>query len=274
MGLYKEVDSSFFKRNWLLNQSYFDELASWNLDQSPSPIEGVILKGGHLIPKYYSHPGERFMGDIDILISDKQLYNWVNFLKEKGFKDITKDSWSANDFKKILLKKSDSLELVIELHTRLFFQEKKSSHWKGEISSPFPKLSYLCEEELFVHLCGHLAYQHTFLSLHWLYDIYLLVKSTQLDPKKIERKAKSAQVWRSCQIIALILKEKLNVNIPQELLPGPITSLLIGRLITDDFLIHAKRSPLRYFLIKHLTKDHLYQALIYDLSWLQQRRSE
>ncbi len=269
-GLYKDVDPCQFKRNWLLNQSYFDELSSWKL---PDSISGVILKGGHLIPTYYEHSGQRFMGDIDILVKSDDLSKWHKFLIQQGFADVTKDSWAANSFKKIYLKTSGALEHVIELHTRLFYQEKGSNQWIGQTPSPYPGLFYLGVDDLFVHLCGHLAYQHTFLSLHWFYDIFLLCKKSAISPSKVENRAREAQVWRSCQIIALLLNEKMGLSLPKELLPGKVIIFLTRWLINDDFLINPKKSALRYFLVKHLTKDHFYQALAYDLGWLRQRRS-
>lgn len=265
LGLYKDINSSAFKSHWMLNQAYFDELASWQL--SPS-LKGILLKGAHLLEHYYDELGERFMGDIDILIEKERLADWEQFLIAQGFEDITKETWKANDFKRLYLKHHQGLELVIELHTRLFYQEKVSSLWTKAITSPYSGLYYLSAENLFIHLCGHLAYQHTFISLHWLYDIYLFLdKEKNLDISHIKAQAKRAQVWRSVRIIAFLLKEHFSLSIDKKLLPPFIIRFLIKVLITPQFLWNPHAFRWRYLIVKHFTKDHLYQALAYDLGW-------
>ena len=62
-GLYKDNFPIEFKKNWLLNQAYLDEISSWKL---PQVLRGVLLKGDHLLNHYYSHIGQRFMGGIII----------------------------------------------------------------------------------------------------------------------------------------------------------------------------------------------------------------
>jgi hypothetical protein len=270
LGLYPEIDKRFFMSNWLLNQAYQDELKSWKL---PNDLDGVLLKGAHLISNYYPHIGQRFMGDIDILIENRQLEGWKYFLSTQGYREITPATWAANEFKNIFLKKSGSLELVIEIHTRLFYQETKYNKWDQHIESPYPGLYFLNPNYLFIHLCGHLAYQHTFLSLHWLYDIFLISQSESFNISMIKSKAKEAHVLRSCQIIAYILEKYLKLKTMIELKPIFPIRLLIDILISENFLKSPRSYPIRYLLIKHFTKDYFYHSLKYDIGWFLKKRT-
>ncbi len=267
-GLYSEQNVLTFKANWLLNQAYFDEIKSWIL---PDHLNGILLKGAHLLSHYYPDLGNRFMGDVDILVDKNQLEDWVTYLEKIGYQDITGPTWKANEFKRVLLKKSQTLELVIELHTRLFYQENLIK-WKTNPQELTSQLSFLSKEALFVHLCGHLAYQHTFLSLHWLYDIYLLIQKEQLEPHEVLSTAKKAHVLKSCKIISYLMYSRLKIKVDPILLPSKLIQILIDFIITDDFLIAPREHPIRYQLCKHFTKDFIHQALLYDLGWFRHKR--
>lgn len=263
-GLAKERLPQSFKRQWLLNQSYLDEIFSF----SP-PAPGTLLKGAHLLSQnYYDHPGKRFMGDVDILIAKEDWNTWRDFLLKNGYEDITKDTWEANNFKAIFLKKSGPLELAIELHTRLFFQEDHEFSWQKEKKGDY---FYLTTEDLFIHLCGHIAYQHTFISLHWLYDIYLLLQKENLNWSLTDERAKKAGVFQSCQIILWCMREHfLLKDLPRPKLSF-LTKKILQKFLTKEFLINPTDAPIVYQLIKHITKDKISQALTYDLLWVKNK---
>lgn len=264
-GLAPDQLKEEYKIQWLLNQAYLDEVSAWEV---PDGLEGTLLKGMDLISRgIYTHPGQRFMGDVDLLISKEKMAQWGNFLERIGYRDITKETWEANNFKKMFLKVSGTLELVIELHTRLFYQEEEDFSWQLVPHSQLSQFTTLTPEDLFIHLCGHLAYQHTFISLHWLYDIYLLVSQHELSWSLIRERAQKAQVLRSCQLVLKLLRDHFKLkNLPDLDIPS-IASFSCAKLITREFLIDPANYPNRYFLVKHLTKDHLSQALAYDLNW-------
>lgn len=263
-GLCQNQLSNDFKRQWLLNQAYLDELKELKI-----PCQAVLLKGIHLISEnIYPHLGMRFMGDVDILINKGDLDLCDFIFKKHGYRDITKGTWEANKFKKVYLKESHGLELVIELHTRLFYQEERGFKWESKPHPEFPDFELLTPEDLFIHLCGHLAYQHTFISLHWLYDIFLVVKHYQIDWEKVELRARQVHVLRSCQLILLLLKNYFGLkDLPDLGIPMPLSDFGT-KLISKKFLSDPHSFPKRYWLIKHLTKDHMKDALIYDFNWL------
>lgn len=205
------------------------------------------------------------MGDIDILIPANQLDAWSSHLKDKGLSLQDEDTWEANDFKRIFIaKKDNAIDLIsVELHTRLFYNEPISVNWAYK-SSPFPKLSFLKEEELFVHLCGHLAYQHSFINLQWLYDIALVSSRESLDWGKVQYLATNSRVYRSCELICIILdkyfgiKNKLNIGLHAK---------LASTILSKEFLCYPTNSKFRYFLVKIICKDSLWHSIKYHALW-------
>ncbi len=263
LGYFKESYPEQFKGQWVLNMAYIDLLKEIKV---PPHLSATILKGAHLINTVYPSEGLRFMGDVDLLISKDSMSDWKHYLTDIGFKDITGETWSANQFKSLHLRNQHGLELVIELHTRLFYQENADHEWET-LKATITPFNYLRDEDLFVHLCGHLGYQHTFISLHWLFDIYLLLKKADLDWEKVRVKARQANVWRSCEIIIELLKRHFQFKIQLPYNNSIYSRLMTRVLINEEFLCNSHSAKIRYFLIKHFCKDSLFQALTYDFNW-------
>lgn len=265
-GLLREVDDGWaYKQNWVKNSLHLDFSKSLAV---PDHLQGTLLKGIHLITETYDDIGHRFMGDIDILVQSDQIEAWCTFLKEKGFEEENEVTWQANDFKRVLsLQESeDSALITVELHTRLFYEEPLDFIWQTK-PSPFQNLSFLSNEDLFIHLCGHLAYQHTFLNLHWLYDIALFLKSQEtLDWIQIKNRAKKLHVYRSVEIICFIMNKYF--ELPTELEVKGIKEALFKTIISKRFLCDPTRSRLHYLMAKIICKDGLFSVFKYQFHWV------
>lgn len=266
-GLFKERFPQQFKAQWLHNKILHDELSTW---PSSHPSQGIILKGPHLLEDYYQEFGERFMGDIDLLVSQDEFENWAQFLIKQGFSPYKTSTWEGNDFKSLFRKTlANQIDIIVELHSRLFYQQERSLTPYSQPSRtlyPFYKLE---KEELFIHLCGHLAYQHNFISLHWLFDIVLLIDQDgpELDWIRVKILAAQYKVERSCKIICHLLNRDFQLPLPNVFKDLSLQDRLLLSLITPRFLSSQQRKPLRYWPIKHLIKDTLMDALIYDINW-------
>lgn len=271
LGYFKDTFPESFKSQWVLNLAYLELLNELKI---PKSLNATILKGAHLITHIYPSEGQRFMGDLDLLVSKESIDEWKQFLLNIGFIDITGETWSANQFKSLFLKNHYGLELVVELHTRLFYQEMSGHKWETQPSA-IEKFDYLKDEDLFVHLCGHLGYQHSFISLHWLLDIYLLLlKKVDFDWSSVKKKAIDAHVWRSCEIAIELVRNHFKLNIDLPFKPSIYTKLMTKVLINKKFLCRAQQTKYRYFFIKHFCKDSLIQAFIYDLKWWRHERKK
>lgn len=271
-GFFKDDYPREFKEQWLRNNLMLNELKNWPL---PHPSSATLLKGAHLITeKYYQHPGERFMGDIDLLIEEKMFEKWDHYLKSIGFTPYHSTSWEANEFKKLYLKElSPDFPFILELHFRLFYQQDQKTLLKTQEGQDLIAFQKLEKEECFVHLAGHLGYQHTFISFHWLIDIYLFLKKEShcLDWEYINSLSKKLHVQRSCRVICHLIKREFNIDSQMASTPLSLNERFLLQMISKKFLLHNNRQPFKYWVIKHLIKDNLKDALTYDFNWLKAR---
>jgi len=217
------------------------------------PLKGMALK-------IYANPGCRRMTDIDLLSDPTQIKDLEQILLDQGFRKIKTDKWKANDFKQVFWKDTDSLPVTVETHTRLFWQEKFD--WGSECIND----RSLTKEAMLVHLCGHLASQHTFASLHWLVDVDRFVRKngSELDWRKIWWLAEKAGVKKSVEVVLRTCEKYLctEVGLPLK------RHVFAERILTSEFLWDIGSHRSSYLLLKHALKEGISQALMYDLLWL------
>ena len=262
-GIFTEIYPSAYQKYWIINTNHLNVLKKEIL---PLELKACLLKGMHLVSSFYDDIGKRFMGDIDLLINNDDLEKWENSLISIGFEEVKEERWKANDFKKVFIRTKNGMDVAIEIHTRLFFQEEKSLQWD---MNPFlgKNISCLNREDLFIHLSGHLAYQHTFHSLNWLYDIALVVNKhrTEFNWEKVFKRARQARVYRSCRIVLCVLNTHFQIN---SVSFSIFEKLFVKLLVTSNFLKAPYQHKYRYLFIKTLIKDSLWQALKYNIGLL------
>ena len=259
------------KRQWHLNytyQSLLEELAPQFKKIHVSPI---ILKGLSLLEDYYSDIGSRSMSDIDLLINPRDLSRTIDILTKNGFKVISEQKWKANNHKVELNKISNGIELVIELHTCLFYH-CEDPVWETSPFSTFPFLKLAPDHNL-LYLCTHLGFQHSFLKLFWFLDIHLLISSCDnIDEEKIIEMAKKHQVYNSLLFSLSALKSEFKTPLGETFLKEMERfSSFKKSLLNRKFIIDPKKNYLKYLSIKHLCKDSLKESLSYDLGWFKDR---
>lgn len=258
-----------YKKQWIHNQVIHQELEAIGELLSRRGITATILKGAHLLLDLYPDLGSRFLSDIDLLISNNDIDVLEKTLTELGYSFKNQKKFHGNYFKRDYSKLIGNIEINIELHTKLFFH-LEDENWTKE-TTPYLNLNKLSPEDLFVHLCGHLAFQHTFSSLYWLFDIYFYYQkdASQINWKGVRQKSIEHNLYRSTQMCLWIIRKYFGVALPKKIIElfDLDKKQWWQKHLTIDFLIspHAKKST--YFLIKHATKDQLTSALYYDLTW-------
>lgn len=252
-----------YKKQWIHNHVLLEELNLLSIPMQESGITAVMLKGAHLLHDLYLDIGSRFMSDIDLLIAVQDLDKFHNLLLNCGYKKNESTKFYGNHFKSDWSKSIGDVEINIELHTQLFYHTKYEV-WNLVPSSitNFQKLSH---EDCFIHLCGHLAFQHGFQKLQWLFDIHFFLEKygDQMDWKLISQKCKNLKLYRSLMMCLwannqYFSNEKDYLSIKKE---------WWQHFLTKNFLLNPEKNKLNYFLIKHATKDHLLEAFYYDLTW-------
>ncbi len=258
-----------YKKQWIHNSLILEEIAEINVVALKYNTTSAMLKGAHLLGEIYTDLGSRFLSDLDLLINPNDKVNFEKVLYECGYVNRFEEKFHGNHFKSDWFKLVGLVEINLELHTQLFFHLDQE-HWdlKPSYLSQFYKLS---DEDLVIHLCGHLAFQHNFLKLFWLFDLYFLLnqKKDKLNWAIIKSKSKDKQLYRSIQMCLWALSQYYGLSLGQyiEDLFKLKNKHWWQKYLTLDFLVYPHKNKKNYFIIKHATKDQLRTALYYNLTW-------
>lgn len=268
--LHKEYKNEF-KRQWHLNQSYWNQLEQLAPDFEKAGISPILLKGITFLDDLYSDFGDRSMSDIDMLVTKQDIGKTVSILIDHGFNYISDKKWRANQHKVELIKNHNGVELVIELHTSLLYHctDPDWSFVPFKVS-PYRKLA---QEDLLLYQCSHLSFQHTFLKLFWFLDIHLILsQSDSLNEEKVLTMAKESSLSNSTLLSLYVLDKyfhsPMGVVFQNEIKLIPKWK---KALLNISFLLNPKQNYLRYISVKHLCRDNIKEALLYDLGWFKDR---
>lgn len=247
-------------QNWHRNDLALKTLVDM-LDLSTLQFSPVLLKGAALLGEVYEDMGSRFMSDIDLLIHPTDFVEVEKQLVKSGFKLINSKKWKANNFKSEWSIHIGETEICFELHSKLYYHcdneyesfEKEASHLDGYLR--------LGKLDQFIHLSTHYAFQHTFQSLYWGFDLFFFSQKylETLEKSKLLIRAKEFKVLNSTLFCLGVLNDHFNVHIDIH------KEHLTSKKIDADFLWSEERRSFEYLKVKHQTKDSFIQALEYDL---------
>lgn len=227
-----------------------------------SGIPAVGLKGVFLIEHVYPDIGARTMNDIDLLVKKQDLPKCLEVMQELGYRTTTYFSLADEN---IDTKHVPPMErpggALVELHWTLLeedepFTLEAEPIWERTLPAKIAGVDAfsLGVEDLILHLCIHLTYQHYLnLGLRGLMDIALVIHKfrPEIDWQKVVEIARS---WGAERVAALTLKlveTQLNVPIPIE-----VVSALVPEGIESDLLENARRQLLeRVWFEDHFTPD-------------------
>ena len=216
-------------------------------------VSGILaagLKGVYLLEHAYPDIGARSMSDIDILIHKKDLAGSIRILEGLGYR--TTSYFSLDD------ENTDTKHLppmdrgggpLVELHWTLLeenepFTIDAKALWGRTEPARIANVDAfaLGVEDLILHLCLHLTYQHYLnLGLRGLMDIALVIHKfrPEIDWQKL---IEIAQSWGAERVTALTLKlaeTQLRASIPSE-----VVSALVPKGIELDLLEKARHQLL------------------------------
>lgn len=260
-----------YKQQWIHNQILLSEVERLGKIAERHQLKAVILKGIDLLLNLYDDNGMRFMSDIDLLVEEKDLPLWEKILSEESFHPLSVSDFGGTIHKKDWRKMSGEVEVNLEIHTRLFYHlDEKNDQWNTG-PSRLPGLLQLKREDLFVHLAGHLAFQHTFSRLNWTLDLFYFYQKwgDRLNWQHVYRIAQEKKLVRSVQMALWILQTHFSVSLSAEVsrLFDVQKNSWWKKWLTMNFLLFPQKYFIKYVLIKHATKDSFSEALKYDLHW-------
>lgn len=220
----------------------------------------IVLKGmcfGDY--EVYGSWGDRLTSDIDILVDN--IDNFSKYLLEKGFTLVKNHKWKGNNFKNVFSKDCSGIEVILELHSRLFYHTSGISLAVKKSNAGFLILEI---EDLLMHLVGHLGFQHTFLKIHWLLDIYLILEKyrDKINWDRFFLLIEKYQLKRSWHYTEKFLNLVFENKKP--------SSYLEAFVVHPKFLLFPEKHFFRYYMLKHLLKDTSRGSLSYTWWWLWQ----
>jgi predicted nucleotidyltransferase len=248
------------------------ELETIGEDLKKENIQVYLLKGFSLMGEIYKDWGERFVSDIDLLVSYDQLWRLTDILKMYGYEKKKIARWLGNRHKHIFVKTVDDIRLTIEIHTQLFWHTSlKTDEDLGK--SKVEGFHQLSRENQLIHLCGHVAFQHAYSKLYWLMDIFKYVERNKdkMDWESFWQKAEQANLYKSC-FFTLFLCQKLGLNIQTILYRAQkkkkISIYLLKKMVNFSFLYNPDRFRVRLVAVKFLIKDSIFDNFRYFYEWL------
>jgi hypothetical protein len=255
-----------YTNTWRRNINYQNLIKE--LGQSkPKDLRVTLLKGAALSESIYSDLGSRPMCDLDLLVDYANLNRCVDWLKEYGFDEIVLESWKGDNFKRIFSLSTNQEDLIVEVHTRLFWHLDNDQY--KYIDSRFSGFSLLAPEYQLVHLIGHLAFQHTFSKLIWIVDIYEFFQYQKPNMTRVEEICREKELYSSFKMVVWILKNNFGLNVNVKI---QVWEKFLYRIFLDEkFLIDPNSNKFKYFVVKHFVKDSLLDAIKYDFLWLLNR---
>lgn len=233
----------------LLNELYLRELLKIQQIAHARGHQCIPVKGAFLLQNLYDDLGMRKMSDVDVLTG--QLLPLRDLFLAEGYQEV-----DQTDYKLSVSKMIDGNEVVFELHSRLYSDPKIELKYDG---------SGLALQEHFYYLVYHLSYQHTFLRMNWFVDVALFLQRFPHIGLGILELAQVRGHSRAFRLTFQFLSRLFNVHGPS------VPELPISSWYPLSFFLDPKAHPVKYYVLKHMTKDGLVEALGYDLRWLLRR---
>ncbi len=249
-----------------------EELETIGRDLQKDQIEVFLLKGFSLMGEIYKDWGERFVSDIDLLVSHDELWKLTDILRMYGYQKRKQAKWLGNRYKHLYVKMSDDIQITIEVHTQLFWHSSmniKANPQEASVAGFFQ----MSRENQLVHLCGHLAFQHSYSKLFWLMDIFKYVDRfrEKIDWNLFWDQAEKSNLYKSCYF-TLFLCQKLGLNIQTILYRArkkkKLTIFFLRKIVDYSYLYNPEKHRLRGLAIKFLIKDSIFDNFRYAYAWL------
>jgi hypothetical protein len=285
----KKISTQNLAKNLILQKELEEVLKKLKAEK----IEVIVLKGLFLAHSIYPHLGLRYLGDIDLLVREKDLSAVQDILRRLNYQISGPHQLGFYRFyhRHFHLMKTlpNQKKILLELHWQI---KRESDPFKIEIEkwwerrekfSLYPDLAFsLSPEDTLLYLALHL-YQHSFTAFCFLVDLaYFLKKFHQeLDWSVLAKRAQSCRlktiVYFSlflCQKYLKIFEEK-EPNLLLKFSPNLFHQKIIKPLLLSqaklssfegkNFFKNLKDACIQFILLRFLTMDSFTQVTRYFL---------
>ena len=222
-------------------------------------IAAAGLKGIYLLENVYGDIGARTMNDIDLLVKKSDLAACLQVLLGSGCQHTSYFNLEDEniDTKHVPPMKTPG-GVLLEIHWTLLEEDEPFSIdaaalWERVMPVKIANVDALAlgVEDLILHLCMHLSYQHYLqLGLRGLLDVAMVIHKfrEKIDWQALVNLAKSWGIERVTALTLKLVETQLNIPVPPEvidsLLPGGIDhellegarTLLLDKIVSEERL--------------------------------------
>lgn len=241
-----DLEGSYLKQ-WHLNQILLNQFDLISSLAAKEHISCIPLKGIFLIKTIYEDIGLRKMSDIDILTNNIKSLSQI--LINNHFQCV-----EQSNYKTVFTKIVHDQEVVVELHSQLY----RDQNFNLELDQ-----TGLSLREHLYFLIYHLSYQHTFIRLNWLYDLYYFYQKHPTLFNEVLSLSYKRGHSNSFLITFYFLNQFMDLRLLDK---NPYQYLL--KSYDLNFLINPNSNFFKYHVLKILTKKNLKDALNYNLKWV------
>jgi hypothetical protein len=212
----------------------------------------IVLKGAYLAEAVYSNPGLRSVGDVDLLVRERDLDSAAEGLRELGYR--AEDSrWTGKHLPILSRAGAPSVDLHWTIETPYCAARiDLEGIWERARSAKIAGVDVLtlCPDDLLLHLCLHVAFEHRFLiDLAHLCDIVEVVDRFQnvLDWREVEGRSREWRIHKGVFLVLDLAVRWLGAQVPEAVLESlrpsdlddEVTALVQARLTGE-----AEAAPL------------------------------
>ena len=206
------------KRNFLYVKELFRLLDLFG----PAGIQAIPFKGPVLAWSLYETPGLRFLSDLDLLVSRRDVRRAIDLLTSNGYRqcDPGVDLRFLGDGGQMLFHRAD-VGFAVDLHWRIVAAQfnpldvAKIRARLTPIDIAGRQTPAFCPEDLFAYLCVH-GSMHEWSSLAALCDLDRLIDACRLDWEAILSRAAERRMLRIVSVGLCLAQELLGSNVPAE----------------------------------------------------------
>lgn len=214
----------------------------------------VIVLKGLVVRDLFPSPTLRTMCDADILVKENDLENIKKLLVDMGYSEMPSSEKHLNFWRGYT-----HIEVHWTISDEGYFDnmpEIEESIWKDSVEVEVGKSKALsmCDEDLALHLCIHMA-SHMIdrgFGIRQVVDLVLLVeqRGNLINWNSFMNKAKKCGVDKFTMAIFMVSKKLFNIDIPKEVYDNKLeNSKYIDILIDDIFSsgVHGKKDKAAVF---------------------------
>jgi Uncharacterised nucleotidyltransferase len=211
-----------YRHSWYANHMLFHEAGVLLSLLEQADIDTMVLKGGALARLYYSAPGTRPMGDVDVLVRRRQVRQAIDVLEQNGWKLD-----AAGPIEGFLPTHhscgcSHPRGRNLDLHWSPLWQPTdEQSFWDYAIPLEIggAQTRALCPEDQLLHLCVH-GVSWEMRRPYWAADAILLMRSRQgkLDWLRLLEQARTNELSLALEHGLRFLRDDLDLDIPSTVL--------------------------------------------------------